>query len=198
MMHLFCLTTFGSFASPPLNSLCVDKAGRGLHPCLANSCRLPVMISVAPHNEVQAWIRLGDDRGVGVALLLSGAARIHCHSATLLCYDCWRKMCVPSTSPLFTLWLAVCFSAWWEWKQHSCCVWMCVCVHVCLQRPAVAVQFGFQPVFGLCSSNIINTSWCLQQLKCSNKDFITWHLRMHAVRVVIRHHLVNWFLWVCI
>lgn len=63
---------------PPLTVLCVDEAWLGLRPCLGNSFRLPMMISAAPHNEVQAWIRLGDDRGSGgVVLLLSGAEHIH-------------------------------------------------------------------------------------------------------------------------
>lgn len=138
-------STFGSFIPSLKFSLCGWGMTRSLHPCLVNSSRLPVMISVAPHNEVQAWIRQGDDVGGGEEGVCAGwgwggwspcyclgQRHIHCHS-TLLCYDCWRKMCVPSTQPLFTLWLAVLLLGPGESESNT----VVVCLHEACGRSPV-------------------------------------------------------------
>ena len=54
---------FSTLSHCTLAGISVPQPWPGLQPCLGIASIRPVMISVTPHNEVQAWMRLGDDRG---------------------------------------------------------------------------------------------------------------------------------------
>lgn len=62
-LFFFSLTLHLHSPVSPLTALCAGEAWLALNHCLVNSCRSPLMISVPPHNEVQAWMLLSDDRG---------------------------------------------------------------------------------------------------------------------------------------
>ncbi len=128
-----------------------------LHHCLVNSFRLPMMISVTPHNEVQAWIRLGDDGGVGVVLLLSGADHIHRHSAALLCSSCLRIMSVASTQPSFMLHLVVVYRLSGPCENRA--ARLCVCVSVSVSVLCRGLQFWSSLGFVQHSACFLSLCW---------------------------------------
>lgn len=145
---MYPVSVFPHLANTALTVLCVGEAWLGLNHCLVNSFRLPMMLSVTLHNEVQAWMWLIYDRGSGD--LEGGGLSCCClgRSTSITTVQCYcvcgkylwhrHEHCSGSCWPLF----------WLSRPYENRVMQLCISV---LQRPAVSVQFGLHPTFGLFS-----------------------------------------------